>query len=126
MSTTLKVDIDEMESLVSSLWRVEGYLDRSDYWSDRVADAVGHDALAQRCRDFSRSWDDNRVKVVERVAGIRTSVSKIAASFAELETELATAITGGSDNPIPVVRMTPSTSQPSGNSGGGGGGGGGR
>jgi hypothetical protein len=92
MSESLKVDVDELHTLSTSLRRAEIDLSNSDYFSFRVADAVGHDGLAARCREFSTGWNDNREKVLERVAGMSMSIRKIADAFAQLETNLARGI----------------------------------
>jgi len=124
MAETLKVDVDQLHTLATSLRRAEVDLSNSDYFSFRIADMVGHDGLAARCREFSTGWNDKRQDVLERVAGMSASARKIADAFAELETNLARGIAGDdAGTSSPAIASGVSTSRASGGGGGGGGGG---
>lgn len=124
MSESLKVDIDQLHTLANSLRRAEVDLSLSDFFSNRIADVVGHDGLAARCREFSTGWNDKRQDVLERVAGMGASARKIADAFAELETNLARGIAVDASAPAsPALASGVSTSstQPGRTSSGGGG-----
>ena len=124
MSESLKVDIDQLHTLATSLRRAEVDLSLSDFFSNRIADVVGHDGLATRCREFSTGWNDKRQDVLERVAGMGASARKIADAFAELETNLARGIAvddPGSASPAIASGVSTSSGQSGRASSGGGG-----
>lgn len=95
MTESLKVDIDQLHSLSTSLGRAETDLSYADFFSHQIAELVGHPELAERCRDFSKGWNDKRQDVLERVTGMKSTVSKIADAFADLESNLARGIAQG-------------------------------
>jgi len=88
----LEVDVDQLEALSGRLTRSINTLNSDDFFSQVVADLVGHPGLADKVRTFSTGWNDNRRVLLERLTGVRDSVQKIGSSFADLETELESSI----------------------------------
>jgi len=64
--------------------------------SDDVAEAVGHDRLAERIRDFAHNWDDKREQMVEGVGQLAEIASGVGEVFEQVETEFVKALEGGS------------------------------
>ena len=112
--TQLKVDVDQLSSMVGRLTRSIYELDSADYFSASTAELVGHDGLATKVREFSTNWNVKRGEVVLKVSSARDSVSKIAESFRALEMELQSSIDGsGSTNTTntPSGSSAPSSSR---------------
>lgn len=95
----LRVDLDAVRELGSSLTVVAAEFETANANSDRIADAVGHEGLAGVVRDFARSWDDTRAKMTENLRMLADSSSAVADAFTDIDTDLAQAIEG-EDAPV--------------------------
>jgi hypothetical protein len=106
MADRLKVDMDQLERIRLKLSQVTNLLSGDDTFSADAANFVGNEHLAQRVRDFGTSWDDRRVKLVQRLDRIEDAVGKIGSSFTNVDTELKNALGAP---PAPVATAARST-----------------
>lgn len=67
--------------------------------SDQIADAVGHDGLADAVRSFAHAWDDTRSDMTESIKGLGEATTSIADVFEQADQELAAAMDGTSTVP---------------------------
>ncbi len=89
----LRVDIDRMRSVGLDLARIGGEFESANVRSDSVADATGHDGLAEVVRSFAHSWDDTREAMVGGIKGLGEASTMIADAFTQTDSELARALT---------------------------------
>ena len=59
-----------------------------------LADAVGHDGLADALIDFADKWDDTREDMVENIGTLAEAASGISEAFSQLDSEYAAALEG--------------------------------
>lgn len=104
MADRLLVDTDQLERIRLKLSQVTNLLQGEDTFSREAADFVGHAGLAQRVRDFGTSWDDRRTKLVARLDVLEDSIGKIASSFSNVETGLASGIAGSAPTTTVAAR----------------------
>lgn len=60
--------------------------------SDRIAEAVGHDGLAEAVREFAHGWDDRRTELTRKVRALAAAAATTAQAFTEVDAELARAL----------------------------------
>lgn len=94
MMADLRLDLEAVESLASSLTTVADEFENANANSDRIAEAVGHEGLAGCVRDFAHKWDDTRESMTENLRGLADASSAVAEAFSEIDTDLATALEG--------------------------------
>ncbi len=92
--TDLRVDLDAVRELGSSLTTVANEFENANANSDRIADAVGHGGLAEVVRDFAHKWDDTRAKMTENLRMLADSSTAVADAFTDVDTDLAKGIEG--------------------------------
>ncbi len=63
---------------------------------DRIAEAVGHDSLAEAVRSFAHAWDDTREEMTSSISGLGGAKTAIADTFEQADQELAAAMDGTS------------------------------
>ena len=90
----LRVDLDAVRELGSSLTTVANEFENANANSDRIADAVGHDGLSGVVRDFAHKWDDTRAKMTENLRMLADSSTAVADAFTDVDTDLAKGIKG--------------------------------
>ncbi|MGW8568083.1 hypothetical protein [Isoptericola sp. NPDC055881] len=99
----LRVDLDAVTELGSSLTTVADEFENATTRSDRIADAVGHDGLASAVRDFASSWDDTRKKMTENLRLLADASVQVAQAFTDIDGDLADGIRGdGAPAPAPA------------------------
>jgi uncharacterized protein YukE len=98
--TDLRVDLDAVRELGSSLTTVANEFENANANSDHIADAVGHGGLAEAVRDFAHKWDDTRAKMTENLRMLADSSTAVADAFTDVDTDLAKGIEG-EDAPAP-------------------------
>lgn len=89
---TLRVDTAQVRDLATDLGTVHRELTGADDNSRTVADAVGHDGLADSLRRFATAWDDRRREIADQLTDLREAAGAIADSFDETDSELARAL----------------------------------
>ncbi|PJI90921.1 hypothetical protein [Luteimicrobium subarcticum] len=108
----LKIDLDAVTSLGSSLTKVAGEFDGANAHSDRIAGAVGHGHLADTVRDFAHKWDDTRGKMTDNLKALADAATNVAQAFTDTDGELAKALTDdGSSTPAPSPTHAPVPAQ---------------
>lgn len=85
---TLEINTDTMREAGSSLRTVAVEFDAAKDHSREAADAVGHDGLADRLRNFADSWDGRREEILEDINTLSERCTVIAESFEQLDGEL--------------------------------------
>ncbi|CAM3904159.1 hypothetical protein [Isoptericola cucumis] len=90
----LRVDLDAVTELGSSLTTVADEFENATTKSDRIADAVGHEGLAGVVRDFASSWDDTREKMTENLRLLADASVQVAQAFTDIDSDLADGISG--------------------------------
>ncbi|MCA5894542.1 hypothetical protein LEP48_14480 [Isoptericola sp. NEAU-Y5] len=95
----LRVDLDAVTELGSSLTRVANEFENANTKSDRIAEAVGHEGLAGAVRDFAHSWDDTRGKMTENLRLLADASTQVAQAFTDIDSDLADGISGEGASP---------------------------
>jgi hypothetical protein len=90
----LKLDVDDVRALGSSLKTIGDEFDGANAHSDRVADAIGHDGLAGAVHDFAHDWDDKRAKMVANIKTLGSAATTVAETFTKADGQLAKALDG--------------------------------
>jgi ABC-type Fe3+-hydroxamate transport system substrate-binding protein len=75
--------------------------------SERLADAVGHAALAERVQEFVNNWDHRRAELAEQLATVRDNLAVIVEGFAATDQDLAAALTEQADTYPPRMSQVP-------------------
>lgn len=92
----LEIDTDVLVEAGRSLRLVANEFEHANANSDRAAEAVGHEGLAERVREFAHNWDDRRGKMVNNVMSLAEASSGIGDAFDQLETDFVGALKGES------------------------------
>jgi hypothetical protein len=103
----LKVDLDAVRELGSSLTTVANEFENANANSDRIAGAVGHEGLAGVVRDFAHKWDDTREKMTENLRMLADSSTQVAEAFTDIDQQLADGVTGDGSAPAPTSGNVP-------------------
>ena len=73
----LDIDLDDLESLVSTLGVVRTEFDSAEQFATTVADLVGHDGLAGVVRDFATQWNLRRSELLEELDYLAAATTSI-------------------------------------------------
>jgi uncharacterized protein YukE len=92
--TDLRVDLEAVRELGSSLTTVADEFENANANSSRIADAVGHEGLAGVVRDFAHAWDDTRAKMTENLRMLADASTAVADAFTDVDADLAKGIEG--------------------------------
>ncbi|MFT4214683.1 MAG: hypothetical protein QM622_07905 [Microbacterium sp.] len=92
----LKIDTQRVRSVAAGLSRIATEFRGANVHSDNIAEAVGHDALAEAVRSFAHAWDDTRADMTESVTGLSEATTAIADIFEQADAELAAAMESSS------------------------------
>ncbi|WP_022882972.1 hypothetical protein [Gryllotalpicola ginsengisoli] len=87
-----KVDGPKITQLQSDLANLITQFNSADDSSAYVADAVGHDHLADKVRDFSKKWHDKRKDMVTGIENIKKLVDAVIDGVDKLDRELKHAV----------------------------------
>ena len=93
----LVIDVGMLKDLGTDLGKVATEFAEANVRSDDIAEAVGHDKLAQTVRSFAHGWDDTREDMTEQITFLSEASTEIAKVFEELDGELACALEDGGD-----------------------------
>ena len=95
----LRIDTERVRAVGTGLTRIAREFEQANVRSDRIADATGHDGLADAVRSFAHSWDDTRSDMTESIKGLGEATTAIADVFEQADQELAAAMDGASTVP---------------------------
>lgn len=90
----LYLDVKDMKQIYLDLLNASVQFGQIDSISKNVADAVGHDGLEGKVRDFATKWDDRRSKIIESIDAVGGSALAIGKAFGELDLLLGNALEG--------------------------------
>ncbi|GAA2002269.1 hypothetical protein [Microbacterium ulmi] len=90
----LIVDCLTMDAARIDIARIHDEFTQAESRSDRLADAVGHAALAERVQAFIDNWDHRRAELGEQLATVRDHLETAVTGFAQTDQELARAVSG--------------------------------
>ena len=85
----LRFDLDGLRDASARIGRVSGRLDGSGDSARHLPDAAGHDRLRGSLSDFRDAWSVHRDDLLQELAFLRDSLTAIADTFEELDTDLA-------------------------------------
>ena len=91
----LRLDLAAVTELGTTLTTVADEFANANTRSDRIADAVGHDGLADAVRSFAHGWDDKRGKMTGNIKALADAATTVSQAFTDADGQLATAIEGG-------------------------------
>ncbi|WGX98374.1 hypothetical protein [Nocardioides sp. L-11A] len=91
----LQID-SRLQDLYTDLRVVSCNFKDADYSSRVAADAVGHDLLAGKVRDFATKWDDRRPKIIAALDTLWQSAQAIDENFRGLDDKMASQMAQGS------------------------------
>ncbi|MFC5381341.1 hypothetical protein [Aquipuribacter nitratireducens] len=92
----LDVDTDVLRDTGAALRVVATELDAATVHSHVVAEAVGHEGLAEALLDLTRSWRRRREEVLDGIAALAEAAAVAGETFEGLDSELAAALRGRS------------------------------
>lgn len=92
----VELDLARLEEAGRQLTTVKHEFEQAAADSRGLADAVGHDGLADAIIDFADKWDDTREDMVANIGTLAEAASGIAEAFTQLDTEYAAALEGES------------------------------
>lgn len=90
----LTINTDVLNSAATNLRKVAREFNAADSRANRIADAVGDDALASAVRDFASSWDDRREKMYEAIGELAEASGAIGENFEEIDYEFGAVLRG--------------------------------
>lgn len=88
----LVVDTTALSDLGTDLARVATEFSDANVRSDQIADAVGHDRLAEKVRGFAHGWDNTREDMVEQIVFLSDAATAIADTLIDADGQLAGAL----------------------------------
>ncbi|PZU47566.1 MAG: hypothetical protein DI566_05375 [Microbacterium sp.] len=95
----LRIDTERVRAVGTGLARIAHEFENANVRSDQIAEATGHDGLADAVRSFAHSWDDTRSDMTESITGLGEATTAIADTFEQADQELAAAMDGTSTAP---------------------------
>lgn len=95
----LRMDLDAVRELGSSLTTVANEFENANANSDRIAGAVGHEGLAGVVRDFAHKWDDTREKMTENLRKLADASTQVAQAFTDVDKQLGQSLEGDGSAP---------------------------
>lgn len=103
----LIIDMLVLDAARTDVERIHSEFSEATDRSDRLADAVGHAALAERVQQFVDNWDHRRSELAEQLATVRDNLAVIVEGFAATDQELAAALTEQADTYPPRMSAVP-------------------
>lgn len=89
----LIVDLMTMDAARIDVARIHDEFVEAAGRSDRLADAVGHPALAERVQEFVDNWDHRRSELASQLEVVRDHLGMIVSGFEKTDGDLARALT---------------------------------
>ncbi|WP_336923463.1 hypothetical protein [Aquipuribacter sp. SD81] len=90
----LEIDTVVLRETGAALRLVATEFEHANARTDALADALGHRGLAERVREFARSWDDRRAEMVEGIAALADTATGVGETYETIDSELAAALRG--------------------------------
>ena len=84
----LVIDVGMLKDLGTDLGKVATEFAEANVRSDDIAEAVGHDKLAQTVRSFAHGWDNTREHMTEQITFLSEAATASAEVFEEVDGEL--------------------------------------
>ncbi|MHC2998444.1 hypothetical protein [Microbacterium sp. HJ5] len=97
----VELDIARLRETGTRLETVRAEFENASANARGLADAVGHDGLADALVDFADKWDDRRADMLENIGTLAEITTGIAEAFGQLDTEYAAALSGEGAPPAP-------------------------
>lgn len=94
MGDGVEIDLARLDEAGRQLTAVKHEFEHASNNSRSLADAVGHDGLADALIDFADKWDDTREDMVENIGTLAEAASGISEAFSQLDSEYAAALEG--------------------------------
>lgn len=94
-SSQVKLDYDALTELEGHLTNALNVLGMDIESSATIAVASGDTRLGARILEFNRSWNKHRYDIKDQLEWLRDSVKNIADSFADVDKNLASGLSGG-------------------------------
>ncbi len=94
----VELDLARLGEAGTRLTLVKNEFESASANAHGLAEAVGHDGLADALIDFAEKWDDTREDMVANIGTLAEISSGIAQAFGDLDTEYANALSA-SDAP---------------------------
>jgi hypothetical protein len=101
----VELDLARLREAGAKLTSVKNEFENASANAQGLAEAVGHDGLADALIGFAEKWDDTREDMVANIATLAEVTAGIAQAFGDLDTEYANALSGAdaSASPAPGV-----------------------
>jgi hypothetical protein len=90
----LKVSTADLRAAGAYLLAVYREFSAAGKIADTGAEAVAHDRLRDRLRDFAANWDDRRDEICASINGLGEAAEAAAEVYEEIERELVRALRG--------------------------------
>ncbi len=94
MAGTLKLDSTMLVDLGHHLRAVATEFDAAQHNADYLATAAGHEALAEKIKDFASVWDDKRAEMLDAIASLADAAKGAGEQYEQLDNDLAQALLG--------------------------------
>jgi uncharacterized protein YukE len=104
----LKIDTEVLRESVRALDLVDSEFTDANNNSDALADAVGHNELADRVRNFAHNWDHRRKEMIEAIESLRKILTEGADTIEQTDQKLASNLTDPAPAPAPSPSPGPS------------------
>ena len=99
----VELDLARLREAGGRLETVRAEFENASANARGLADAVGHDGLADALVDFAEKWDDRRADMLENIGTLAEITTGIAEAFGQLDSEYAAALSGdGAQSPAPA------------------------
>lgn len=92
----VRIDLARLARAGETLHTVKTEFEGAQGNARALADAVGHDGLANTLTDFTDKWDDRRADMVANIDALATAAAGIAEAFGTLDSDYAIALEGRS------------------------------
>lgn len=90
----IALDLARLHKAGGTLGTVKRELEGASASSRGLAEAVGHDSLADALLDFASKWDDTREDMVADIGTLGEVATGIADAFGQLDSDYASALEG--------------------------------
>lgn len=91
---TMQVEVEAIAKLGEDLVAVATEFEGANANSDSIANAVGHEELAQTVKDFAHGWDDKREKIAKATRALGEAAGQVAATWKDFDKQGADTLNG--------------------------------
>lgn len=85
----VQLDLGAIALAATNATTIKSTFDDSGDSSDRVAEACGHDGLADAVTEFADSWDDRRANFAENLGTLATTLTALCTAFRDLDQRMS-------------------------------------